>query len=328
MPAGSTHSSTVFAVPYIEVEKGVPVCLLCGHRGLEHFASAGHAAAEKLWTELLARMTQLESELRSEVSNESSSFSEVLARAWIGEIRYVAGQDEERFGQVQQAFAQLMLGQRLSAAAGSLVGVQQAFDRALTDANRTPEPMWKNQRWQLPPPPAPEHDFPWSSRPHDVTLKLSAATPPEVFDALSIQALSREGISAQPDGGLWCSHCEVAVLSLREHLGPPSAEAQHHLRQRSSATSSAARLRSEGWKLSREGLWLSQHRFHCGLCTVSGSWRLVWEHRSSHCHVEACAALSKNASAAAVQSRALHSLGSDAEQAWEAAFKAADRLGE
>jgi len=157
--------------------------------------------------------------------------------------------------------------------------------------------------------------------PGGTELKLTASTPPEVFDLLSAQCLQNEGIVAQAGGALWCTFCETPVLCLHSHLGRPSQEATQHWAAKESATVLIQQLRSSGWKLRREGLRFSKFGYSCGLCNSSGKWRSVFDHQRSERHTEACRSLSQS-SDFAVATAAKHNSAVQEEEkaAWAKAF--------
>eukprot|EP00930_Biecheleria_cincta_P059485 TRINITY_DN4520_c0_g2_i1.p1 TRINITY_DN4520_c0_g2~~TRINITY_DN4520_c0_g2_i1.p1 ORF type:complete len:798 (-),score=152.11 TRINITY_DN4520_c0_g2_i1:35-2428(-) len=325
---GLVRGTTVSgAVPYVEIDlQGDPICLLCKQRGLEHFAGPGHRQSKYCWSALQDRLHSIEREMWTVGSGDKGrAEAAALAEAWHSEIRRAAlavdkedaNEKSEAMPHVRAVFWHLVLASWISKPTQSMSDLQRSVDAALTTA-WAPEPRWEALQCRLPAAPRPRHDFPW---PADAPLKLSAATPPEVFDALSAQALLRQGVSAQDDGTLWCAYCEKSVLSLREHLGPPSLEAQTHFKEKKAVTPVVQRLHKEGWALRREGLRICQLRYSCGLCNVSGPWGQVFAHREGEEHMKACAALKEDTGHAAVQASKLTSRWDQEEMdAWLSAF--------
>ncbi|CAJ1339197.1 unnamed protein product [Effrenium voratum] len=326
---GKPHSGSV---PYVELDfRGHPLCLLCKGRGLEHFASAGHAENVRVWGAIHHRLTDLERDLRVQSTFLDSSLvmlsakeNSALAQVWLSEIRRTAQdlqEDETKPKAAACAFWHLALGP--SAPATRLAHVQQDLDRTLTHAG-LPEPRWSTMQWKHRLPVQPGEDFPW---PRPSTLKLSETTPPEVFDALSGQALKGEGIAAQADGTLWCAYCDRAVPELSSHLNRKSVEALEHVECRGQATTVVAKLRERGCQLRREGIVISKGRFHCGLCNTSGGWLRIFHHCSSHAHLAAYGNFQRNNSPEAIQAKLNSDKHKEAEEsAWKAAFDAMSKI--
>ncbi|CAE7031891.1 grpE [Symbiodinium sp. CCMP2592] len=316
-------------VPYVELDSGgEPLCLLCGQRGLEHFAGAAHADKILTWSGIHQRLSQVLRELSAQAMLPASSGGKAveedaaLAKVWLEEARRAVFDSDAEHQDVEvcRIFWHLLLEPFFKAV--RLVSVKEGLDRAIYFSG-LPEPKWADMPWRMPLPPRSGQDFTW---PYHSSLKLSPSTPREVFNALSAQALLQEGLAPQEGehrGGLWCSFCCKPVKILQEHLDRTSREAQEHMRAKSSCQAVADKLRVGGWRLRREGLQILKQRFYCGLCNASGSWMQIWDHHRSHHHQNAYMALRSSRSPAALQAHTNNEQFKEAEEkAWQAAFDA------
>ncbi|CAE7749197.1 unnamed protein product, partial [Symbiodinium pilosum] len=248
-------------VPYVELDAaGEPLCLLCQQRGLEHFAGTAHAEKANAWSAAHERLADVLRELAVQtlVPGSGAKAAEedaALVKVWLQDARHAvfhAGSQKQdvEHAEVCRIFWHLLLAP--CSRASRLVSVKEAFDKAVYFGG-LPEPKWADMPWRVPVPPRAGEDLPW---PFPSTLKLSPSTPPEVFNALSAQALLQEGLAVQAGvvGSLWCTFCCKPVKVLQNHLDRTSAEAQGHIKAKAACHAIADKLRSGGWQLRREGL--------------------------------------------------------------------------
>jgi len=264
---------------YVELDSnGEPHCLLCDEPGIEHLRGEAHALAVAHLTTFLESLKVVQAELARAVVPGKEPYITGLTSAWEGELKYhigamLAPEAVERVCWHRVVKPHLPVGgghQKLLAAVAKMVEVLSAPEPDSFQPIKVTTPV-------------PGEDFPHFPNPLEVTLKLTEQTPEVVYSVLSAEALLGEGIAPRKDG-MWCGYCEILVDNVAKHLNPHTKAAKHHIKCRDMCLQYKDRLRKEGWILRHDGIRVEKNTFRCGLCSKSGEWYKLWEHRETKLH--------------------------------------------